>query len=103
MPEQVGCTRDAEAVEDRVQPGRQVRGVTQRAARADAATRVGEDVDGEHPVVRAEKAVELGWSFFGPLIGSLVDAGEEFTPAELDVVQRYLTAALRAAAPNDAP
>ncbi|WUL09053.1 MarR family transcriptional regulator [Streptomyces sp. NBC_00354] len=48
------------------------------------------------------KAVELGWSFFGPLIGGLVDAAEDFTPAELDAVQRYLTAALRAAAPADA-
>ncbi|MFD5513581.1 MarR family transcriptional regulator [Streptomyces sp. NPDC059761] len=43
------------------------------------------------------KAVELGWSFFGPLIGGMVDAAEEFTPGELDVVRRYLTAALDAA------
>ncbi|MFK0046524.1 MarR family winged helix-turn-helix transcriptional regulator [Streptomyces sp. NPDC090741] len=43
------------------------------------------------------KAVELGWSFFGPLIGGMVDVAEEFTPGELDVVQRYLTAALDAA------
>ncbi|MGW4821755.1 MarR family winged helix-turn-helix transcriptional regulator [Streptomyces sp. NPDC004227] len=46
-----------------------------------------------------QKAVELGWSFFGPLIGDLVDAAEDFTPGELDIVHRYLTAALRAAAP----
>ncbi|WP_229342983.1 MarR family winged helix-turn-helix transcriptional regulator [Streptomyces flavotricini] len=45
------------------------------------------------------KAVELGWSFFGPLIGGLVDAAQEFTPGELDVVRRYLTAALDAADP----
>ncbi|MFF9867081.1 MULTISPECIES: MarR family transcriptional regulator [unclassified Streptomyces] len=46
-----------------------------------------------------QKAVELGWSFFGPLITNLVDAAEDFTPSELDIVHRYLTAALRAAAP----
>ncbi|MFF1556239.1 MarR family winged helix-turn-helix transcriptional regulator [Streptomyces sp. NPDC058279] len=51
-----------------------------------------------------EKAVELGWSFFGPLIGALTEATEDFTPAELDVVRRYLTAALRAAtSPTAAP
>ncbi|MEV5989637.1 helix-turn-helix domain-containing protein [Streptomyces sp. NPDC052051] len=46
-----------------------------------------------------QKAVELGWSFFGPLITGLVDAAEDFTPGELDTVHRYLSAALRAAAP----
>ncbi|MEV6580074.1 MarR family winged helix-turn-helix transcriptional regulator [Streptomyces sp. NPDC051582] len=40
------------------------------------------------------KAVELGRSFFGPLIGGLVDAAGEFSPTELDVVRRYLGAAL---------
>ncbi|KOU15858.1 MarR family transcriptional regulator [Streptomyces sp. WM6372] len=49
------------------------------------------------------KAVGLGRSFFGPLIGGLVDAAEEFTAAELDVVRRYLTAALLAAAPDGEP
>lgn len=43
------------------------------------------------------KAVELGRSFFGPLIGGLVDAAEEFTADELEVVRRYLAAALHAA------
>ncbi|WP_037568403.1 MarR family winged helix-turn-helix transcriptional regulator [Phaeacidiphilus oryzae] len=45
-----------------------------------------------------ERAEELGWSFFGPLIGGLVDAAAEFTPAELETVERYLTAAREAAA-----
>lgn len=49
------------------------------------------------------RAVELGRSFFGPLIGGLLDAAGDFTSAELDVVQRYLTAALHAAAPAEAP
>lgn len=48
-----------------------------------------------------QKAVELGWSFFGPLIANLVEAAEGFTPGELDIVQRYLAAALGAAAPSD--
>ncbi|MEU3369610.1 helix-turn-helix domain-containing protein [Streptomyces sp. NPDC006660] len=48
-------------------------------------------------------AVELGWSFFGALITDLVDAAEDFTPGELDTVHRYLTAALRAAAPVSPP
>lgn len=39
------------------------------------------------PVVE-QKAVELGWSFFGPLIAGLVDAAEDFTPGELDTVHR---------------
>ncbi|WP_041823894.1 MarR family winged helix-turn-helix transcriptional regulator [Streptantibioticus cattleyicolor] len=40
------------------------------------------------------EAVELGWSFFGPLIGQLVEVAGEFTPDELDAVRRYLTAVL---------
>ncbi|WP_436849809.1 MarR family winged helix-turn-helix transcriptional regulator [Streptomyces californicus] len=44
-----------------------------------------------------QKAMELGWSFFGPLIASLVDAAEDFTSGELDIVHRYLTAAVLAA------
>jgi len=47
-----------------------------------------------------QKAVELGRSFFGPLIAGLVEAADHFTPGELDVVHRYLTAALQAAAPG---
>ncbi|MER7466931.1 MarR family transcriptional regulator [Streptomyces sp. NPDC097981] len=54
-------------------------------------------------LVVEQKAVELGWSFFGPLIGGLVDAAGDFSPDELDVVQRYLTAALHAAAPAEPP
>ncbi|MEV4611138.1 helix-turn-helix domain-containing protein [Kitasatospora sp. NPDC049258] len=39
-----------------------------------------------------ERAVELGRSFFGPVIGELVAAMAEFEPAELDTAQRFLTA-----------
>ncbi|WP_354643216.1 MarR family winged helix-turn-helix transcriptional regulator [Kitasatospora camelliae] len=41
-----------------------------------------------------EKAVTLGWSFFGPVIGGLLTAAEGFEPAELDAVRRFLTAAV---------
>lgn len=47
-----------------------------------------------------QKAVELGRSFFGPLIANLVEAAEDFTPGELDIVHRYLTTVLQAAAPG---
>ncbi|MFD9127497.1 MarR family transcriptional regulator [Kitasatospora sp. NPDC059571] len=44
-----------------------------------------------------DRAVELGRSFFGPLIGGLVTAAGEFDGAELAAVRRYLAAALAAA------
>jgi len=47
-----------------------------------------------------QKAAELGQSFFGPLIANLVEAAKDFTLGELDIVHRYLTAALQAAAPG---
>jgi DNA-binding MarR family transcriptional regulator len=37
-----------------------------------------------------ESAMALGWSFFGPLIGTVVAAAESFTPAELATVDRFL-------------
>ncbi|MFD0266483.1 MarR family transcriptional regulator [Streptomyces sp. NPDC127106] len=45
-----------------------------------------------------QKAVDLGWAFFGPLISRLVSTAGDFTPTELDTVHRYLTAALHATA-----
>jgi DNA-binding MarR family transcriptional regulator len=39
-----------------------------------------------------ERAVALGWSYFGPLIGELVGSMRTFTPSELEVVQRFLLA-----------
>ena len=39
-----------------------------------------------------ERATDLGWSFFGPLIGRLVAAQEEFDERELDAVRRFLAA-----------
>ena len=39
-----------------------------------------------------DQAVELGWSFFGPLIGQLVNAMDGFEHGELDTVRRFLDA-----------
>ncbi|MEU5088921.1 MarR family transcriptional regulator [Streptomyces sp. NPDC021356] len=41
-----------------------------------------------------EKATELGWSFFGPVIGEVVGAAEGFEAGELETVRRFLTAVL---------
>ncbi|MFF4159361.1 MarR family winged helix-turn-helix transcriptional regulator [Streptomyces sp. NPDC001678] len=38
------------------------------------------------------QAVDLGWSFFGPAIDTLLTAMDAFTPAELDTAERFLTA-----------
>jgi DNA-binding MarR family transcriptional regulator len=43
-------------------------------------------------------AVELGWSFFGPLIDASVAGMAAFTPAELDTVRRFLAAMISIAA-----
>lgn len=37
-----------------------------------------------------DRAVELGWSFFGPLIDRLVGTMDGFEPQELEVVRRFL-------------
>ncbi|MBO7935984.1 MarR family transcriptional regulator [Streptomyces sp. S9] len=41
-----------------------------------------------------EKATELGWAFFGPVIGEVVTAAETFEEGELETVRRFLTAVL---------
>ncbi|MFP3988228.1 helix-turn-helix domain-containing protein [Streptomyces sp. E11-3] len=38
-----------------------------------------------------DKAVALGWSFFGPLINEMVTATRSFDEAELATVRRFLT------------
>jgi hypothetical protein len=43
-------------------------------------------------------AVELGWTFFGPLIERLVTAMQAFTDDELDTARRFLLA-MRAVVP----
>ena len=37
-----------------------------------------------------DRAVDLGWSFFGPLIGRFVEAMTAFGESELDAVRRFL-------------
>ncbi|MFD7779780.1 MarR family winged helix-turn-helix transcriptional regulator [Streptomyces sp. NPDC059753] len=44
-----------------------------------------------------DKATELGWTFFGPMIRELVVAAEGFEADELETVRRFLTAALESA------
>ncbi|MGW0903108.1 MarR family winged helix-turn-helix transcriptional regulator [Streptomyces sp. NPDC002853] len=41
-----------------------------------------------------EKATELGWAFFGPVIGEVVAAAESFDERELAAVRRFLTSVL---------
>ncbi|SEB66152.1 MarR family winged helix-turn-helix transcriptional regulator [Streptomyces sp. TLI_105] len=41
-----------------------------------------------------EKATELGWAFFGPVIGEVVAVAEDFEAGELETVRRFLTAVL---------
>jgi DNA-binding MarR family transcriptional regulator len=43
-------------------------------------------------------AVELGWTFFGPLIERLLTAMQAFTDEELDAARRFLVA-MRGAVP----
>lgn len=38
-----------------------------------------------------EKATELGWAFFGPVISEIVRAAEGFEAGELETVSRFLT------------
>jgi DNA-binding MarR family transcriptional regulator len=47
----------------------------------------------------APTAVELGWTFFGPLIQRLITAMQVFTDDELDTARRFLLA-MRAAVPG---
>lgn len=44
-----------------------------------------------------EKATELGWAFFGPLIREVVVAAEGFEASELETVQHFLTTVLESA------
>ncbi|MEV0844290.1 MarR family transcriptional regulator [Streptomyces sp. NPDC049954] len=44
-----------------------------------------------------EKATELGWAFFGPVIGELVVVAEGFEAGELETVRRFLASVLESA------
>lgn len=44
-----------------------------------------------------DKAVDLGWSFFGPVIGEVARVAEGFDEAELETVHRFLAATLESA------
>ncbi|NED60678.1 MarR family transcriptional regulator, partial [Streptomyces sp. SID10244] len=62
-----------------------------RLERADLVAR--ERVPGDRRRVRltvTDRARELGWEFFGPLIDRALDVVDGFSEAELDVVRRFL-------------
>ncbi|MER7394160.1 MarR family transcriptional regulator [Streptomyces sp. NPDC000151] len=42
-----------------------------------------------------DKATELGWAFFGPVIGEVVAVAEDFATGELETVRRFLTSVLQ--------
>jgi len=42
-------------------------------------------------------AKELGWAFFGPLIGDVIEVARSFSDAELATVRRFLAAVTNAA------
>lgn len=46
-------------------------------------------------VVVTEAAVPVGWDFFRPQLGGIVQAAAPFTEEELDVVERFLEQAVR--------
>ncbi|ONH59247.1 MarR family transcriptional regulator [Frankia sp. CcI49] len=50
-----------------------------------------------------EKATELGWSFFGPVIGEVVAAVDGFEAGELETVRRFLTSVLESAGRAHSP
>ncbi|MEU0133079.1 MarR family transcriptional regulator [Streptomyces sp. NPDC006296] len=41
-----------------------------------------------------EKAMDMGWAFFGPVIGGMVVAAEGFDAGELETVRRFLASVL---------
>ncbi|MFF9798735.1 MarR family winged helix-turn-helix transcriptional regulator [Streptomyces rochei] len=43
-----------------------------------------------------QKATELGWAFFGPVIDKVVATAEDFEADELETVRRFLTSVLHA-------
>jgi hypothetical protein len=46
------------------------------------------------------RAIELGWAFFGPLLGGMVDAMRPFGAGGLDTVERMLRAVAAAVRPR---
>ncbi|WAC56278.1 MarR family winged helix-turn-helix transcriptional regulator [Gordonia sp. SL306] len=70
-----------------------VTALVDRLERADLVAR--ERVPGDRRRVRltvTDRARELGWEFFGPLIERALGVVDEFSEAELDVVRRFVTA-----------
>lgn len=62
-----------------------------RMERAGHVARRRDDADRRRVLLEVTPAaMELGWSFFGPLIASATGTVDSYTPAELAVVERFL-------------
>ncbi|OSZ59731.1 MarR family transcriptional regulator [Streptomyces pharetrae CZA14] len=83
--------------------GRQMRlnsaGITaliDRLERLELVRRTKDTTDRRRVLLKVEeKATELGWSFFGPVIAEVVAVAEGFDTSELKTVRSFLTAVLR--------
>ncbi|WP_328863028.1 MarR family winged helix-turn-helix transcriptional regulator [Streptomyces sp. NBC_00306] len=69
-----------------------------RLERLELVRRTKDTVDRRRVLLEVEeKATELGWSFFGPVIAEVVAVAEGFDTGELETVRRFLTAVLQSA------
>lgn len=69
-----------------------------RLERLELVRRTKDTVDRRRVLLEVEeKAIELGWSFFGPLIAEVVAVAEDFDTGEVETVRRFLTAVLGSA------
>ncbi|CAM5285344.1 MarR family winged helix-turn-helix transcriptional regulator [Streptomyces pilosus] len=69
-----------------------------RLERLELVRRTKDTVDRRRVLLKVEdKAMELGWSFFGPLIAEVVAVAEDFDTSEVETVRRFLTAVLTSA------
>lgn len=80
-----------------------VTGLVDRLERLGLVTRARDSHDRRRVRLRIEeRAVTLGWGFFGPLIGAITTVAAAFDTAELATVERFL-GAVRAAVEPSAP
>ncbi|MGW0818266.1 MarR family winged helix-turn-helix transcriptional regulator [Streptomyces viridiviolaceus] len=69
-----------------------------RLERLELVRRTKDTVDRRRVLLEVEeKATELGWSFFGPVIAEVVAVTEGFDTGELETVRNFLTAVLQSA------
>lgn len=67
-----------------------------RLERLELVRRTKDTVDRRRVLLEVEeKATELGWSFFGPVLADVVAVAESFDTDERETVRRFLTAVLQ--------